>query len=70
MLLRSRAKLAAPPLAAMHGRALSAPDPKTQQVVRGVCSNYLADVKPGDELVMTGAGGDVDGCQQLSMSCC
>lgn len=54
----------------MHGRALSAPDPKTQQVVRGVCSNYLADVKPGDELVMTGAGGDVDGCQQLSMSCC
>jgi Na+-transporting NADH:ubiquinone oxidoreductase subunit NqrF len=25
--------------------------------VRGICSNYLADVKPGDELVMTGPAG-------------
>lgn len=32
-------------------------DPKTGQEVRGICSNYLADVKPGDELVMTGPAG-------------
>lgn len=25
--------------------------------MRGICSNYLADVKPGDELVMTGPAG-------------
>lgn len=32
-------------------------DPKTGEEVRGICSNYLADVKPGDELVMTGPAG-------------
>jgi ferredoxin-NADP reductase len=25
--------------------------------VHGLCSNYLADVKPGDELIMTGPAG-------------
>jgi ferredoxin--NADP+ reductase len=33
------------------------PDPKTGEEKRGLCSNYLADVKPGDELVMTGPSG-------------
>ncbi|KAF8058332.1 hypothetical protein HT031_005649 [Scenedesmus sp. PABB004] len=33
------------------------PDPVTGAEVRGVCSNYLADVKPGDELTMTGPSG-------------
>eukprot|EP00878_Enallax_costatus_P003594 GHUV01003808.1.p1 GENE.GHUV01003808.1~~GHUV01003808.1.p1 ORF type:complete len:352 (+),score=82.06 GHUV01003808.1:1450-2505(+) len=32
-------------------------DPKTGQEVRGLCSNYLCDVKAGDELVMTGPAG-------------
>lgn len=32
-------------------------DPATGKEVRGVCSNYLADLKPGDELVMTGPSG-------------
>lgn len=32
-------------------------DPTTGEEVRGLCSNYLADVKPGDELVMTGPAG-------------
>lgn len=33
------------------------PDPATGQEVRGVCSNYLADVQPGDTLTMTGPAG-------------
>lgn len=33
------------------------PNPTTGEEVRGLCSNYLADVKPGDELVMTGPAG-------------
>jgi Na+-transporting NADH:ubiquinone oxidoreductase subunit NqrF len=32
-------------------------DPKTGQEVHGLCSNYIADVKPGDELIMTGPAG-------------
>lgn len=32
-------------------------DPKTGEEVRGLCSNYLADVQLGDELVMTGPAG-------------
>lgn len=32
-------------------------DPKTREEKRGLCSNYLADVKVGDELIMTGPSG-------------
>ena len=32
-------------------------DPATGQEKRGLCSNYLADVQVGDELVMTGPSG-------------
>lgn len=43
----------------LPGRSrLPAPaDPQTGDEVHGLCSNYLADVKPGDELVMTGPAG-------------
>lgn len=33
------------------------PDPATGETVHGLCSNYLCDCKPGDELVMTGPAG-------------
>jgi hypothetical protein len=32
-------------------------DPATGETVHGLCSNYLCDCKPGDELVMTGPAG-------------
>jgi hypothetical protein len=35
----------------------NAADPETGEEVRGLCSNYIADVQPGDELVMTGPAG-------------
>ncbi|WIA41673.1 hypothetical protein OEZ86_009022 [Tetradesmus obliquus] len=33
------------------------PDPATGETVHGLCSNYLCDCKPGDELVMSGPAG-------------
>jgi Na+-transporting NADH:ubiquinone oxidoreductase subunit NqrF len=37
--------------------AAAATDPATGETVHGLCSNYLCDRKPGDELVMTGPAG-------------